>query len=148
MEDKNNNARKFHETEEHDYPYRKVIPNRVLKPLIERGYSTSFQRKNGTGHIESIGNHIGFKFLIAKLENNWSNAFKRKEIILKEIISMIHDIFYEQLLKISPSWRMHSTKMREFFLLEEEELRFRKQEIEHRIKVRGIPRKEEKCVPK
>lgn len=37
--------------------------------------------------------------------------------------------------------------MREFFLLEEEELRFRKQEIEHRREVRGIPRKKEKSVP-
>lgn len=35
---------------------------------------------------------IGFKLLTAKLEKEWSNAFKRKEIMLKEIISMIHEV--------------------------------------------------------
>ena len=40
---------------------------------------------------------------------------------------------------------MHSTKTREFSLHEEEEIRFRKQEIDHRREVRGIPRKKEEC---
>ena len=75
MEDRNHyNLRKFHETEERNYPDSKEIPNEVLKSPTEEEYSKSFQRKR-ICHIEGTGNHICFKLLNSKIgQRLWNNA--------------------------------------------------------------------------